>query len=231
MCSDIPKQYIEVNGHMIIEYTLKAMLNWKTIDSLVIVAADEWQKKITKMLSETAFFGAGISKVFFLGFASPGENRQLSIKNALEHIEDKMSDDARIMIHDAARPLTPEPLLERMEKAGCETDADGVMPYLPMKDTVYESRDGIHISRNLNRNEIFAGQTPEYFDYNKYKAAVDALSESGIMSVHGSTEPAVAAGMNVVMVPGDETNIKITTPKDMDDFINIIKNDRGVYTD
>lgn len=225
MGSEVPKQYIEVKGKTILEYTLQAMSAWKEMDSVVIVAAPEYRNMIADVVESGlgGMTGADADKttgVDFLGFADPGENRQLSIRNALSSISDRMVDDAWVMIHDAARPLVPPDMLERMENA--RADFDGVMPYLTMKDTVYESLDGVHISSNLNRDTIVAGQTPEYFAYWKYKDAVDALNAEEILAVHGTTEPAVAAGMNIAMVPGDETNLKITTPDDLRIFEGII---------
>ena len=121
-----------------------------------------------------------------------------------------------VLIHDAARPL-----LSRQLVTDC-LDAieghDGVIPVLPMKDTVYESTDGKTISRLLNRSHIFAGQAPEVFCFGKYYEANRALLPDKILAINGSTEPAVMAGMRMAVIPGDETNFKITTKADLERF-------------
>ena len=88
-----------------------------------------------------------------------------------------------------------------------------------MKDTVYFSNDGVSVTELLDRSRIFAGQAPEVFNLKKYYEANKELLPDRILSINGSTEPAVIAGMDIAMVAGDEKNYKITTPADMGRFI------------
>ena len=211
MGSDIPKQYIEINGKTILEYTLQAMSAWEEMDSFVIVAASEYRHLISDIVNSTVG-----DKVGFLGFADPGENRELSILNAMRSAKDRLSDEAVIMIHDAVRPCVSAEVIRSL--AGACLSHDGAMPYLEMKDTVYETADGTKISRNLDRSRIVAGQTPEAFKFGKYLAAVENLSREELLRVNGTTEPAVAAGLDIALVHGDEKNFKITTPADLERF-------------
>ena len=94
---------------------------------------------------------------------------------------------------------------------------DGVLPVLPMKDAVYYSEDGKQVSL-LERERIFAGQAPEAFRLGPYLKANERLLPKRILGVKGSTEPAVLAGLDVVMIPGDERNFKITTREDLERF-------------
>ena len=118
-----------------------------------------------------------------------------------------------VLIHDAARPMVSQELITSCLMA-CATH-DGAMPVLPMKDTVYESVDGQVITRLLERQHVYAGQAPEAFRYGKYLEAYRRLSPAQIASLHGSTEPAIMAGMDIAMLSGDENNYKITTPMDL----------------
>lgn len=92
------------------------------------------------------------------------------------------------------------------------------MPVLPMKDTVYLSSNGQKVNSLLDRNHVFAGQAPELFLIGKYYAANQELLPDKILNVHGSTEPAILYGMDIVMIPGDENNFKITTIQDLEKF-------------
>lgn len=211
--SDIPKQYIKVDGRMVIEYCLDTILSHSMINAIQIVATDEWEVKIRAVVD-------GSSKL--IGFSKPGANRQLSIYNALMDLKDIAMPDDCIIIHDAARPLLKAELItECLEKMN-ERDCDGVMPVLPMKDTVYLCEDGHSVSSLINRNQVFAGQAPEFFRYGKYMSANEALFPDKIMQINGSTEPAVLAGMNIEMLPGDEGNFKITTSTDLERFEEIL---------
>lgn len=208
--SEIPKQYIEVFGKPIISYSLEIINKSKSIDGIWIVAEPKWQEKINV---------DGIKK--FEGFSMPGENRQLSILNALRDINNQRDDVGYVFIHDAARPMiTVENVDEYIAAANGH---DGVLPVLPMKDTVYQSIDGNSVSALLDRKQIFAGQAPEVFAFDKYLAANEKLVPDKILRINGSTEPAILAKMDIVMVPGNEDNFKITTKSDMDRFIEIIR--------
>jgi 2-C-methyl-D-erythritol 4-phosphate cytidylyltransferase len=87
-----------------------------------------------------------------------------------------------------------------------------------MKDTVYLSEDGHRISQLLDRSKVWAGQSPEVFRFGRYLDACRRLTHNEIMLINGSSEPAVMAGMNIVMIPGDENNYKVTTNADLDRF-------------
>ena len=231
-----PKQYIEVNGKSILEYTLNAVKAWKTMDSLIIVADKQWWVYIEDMvrrvfldkIKETDAYIQLSENFEFLGFAEPGKNRQLSIYNALLAIKDYMDKDAVVMIHDGVRPCLSSELIERCDDAmnlrnPDQGSSDGVMPYLEVKDTVYVKDADGNISGMLDRGSLAAGQTPEFFDYGKYLKANEDLSEEDMLLIHGSTEPAVKAGMKIALVPGDEGNFKITTPEDLERFSQRLK--------
>ena len=205
--ADIPKQYIEVNGKMIIDYCLETLDCSEKIDRVMIVADVIWQQHIKK-----------VDK--FMGFARPGENRQLSIYNGLMAIKGILTDDecgqSKVLIHDAARPFLTCNLIDECFDA--VEGHDGVLPVLPMKDTVYFSEDGKCISSLINREKVYAGQAPEVFRLVPYIKANETLPPTEILAVNGSTEPAIMAGMDIVMIPGDENNYKITTMSDMKKF-------------
>lgn len=203
---DVPKQYMEVNKKPIIAYSIETIENSGAFDHIQIVCAKEYETLISKLIK---------GKISY-DFSAPGENRQLSIMNALCDMEKKADADAKVFIHDAARPKLSQRTIDDCFKA--LRGHDGVIPVLPMKDTVYECDESGKISSLLKRERIFAGQAPELFDYHKYLEANRALSFDNIMKIHGSTEPAVMAGMDIVTIPGDEDNYKITTINDFEKF-------------
>lgn len=208
--ADIPKQYIEVRGKMIIDYCLETLEHSNDIAEVWIVADEMWREHIKK-----------VDK--FKGYACPGRNRQLSIYNGLKAIEESLTGEEKevnVLIHDAARPFLTEKLISECVKA--IEGHDGVLPVLPMKDTVYYSEDGKVISSLINRDKLYAGQAPELFRLQPYIQANQALLPDKILLVNGSTEPAIMAGMDIVMIPGDENNYKITTKTDMKRFTEMM---------
>ncbi len=226
--SDIPKQYLKAGDKMIIEYCIDTILENDNVDSLVIVADEMWREDITSaVISNSSAAEHWQNK--FVGFSTPGANRQLSIWNAMQDIRHYVSDmsktindihpnvDNTVLIHDAARPGLTAELLDSMYLA--IAGHDGVMPILPMKDTVYLCDNGNNISGLLDRSKVFAGQAPELFKFEPYYNACEALLPDKILVINGSTEPAIIAGMDIVTIPGDEGNYKITTKVDLDEFI------------
>ncbi len=212
---ETPKQYIKVKGRMIIDYCLQTLLGHEAIDAVQIVADKMWQEKILACV-ENIWCGK------FRGFSQPGKTRQLSVWNGLTDIRKYAGNGDHVLIHDAARPLvSAQQITDCLEavKAG----HDGALPVLPMKDTVYYSEDGAAVTSLLERSRIYAGQAPELFVLGKYYEANRALFPERILRINGSTEPAVMAGMDIAMIPGDEGNFKITTKADLERFEEIIK--------
>lgn len=155
-------------------------------------------------------------------YAKSGETRQYSIYNALKVIrENGFSDNSIVIIHDGARPLVSQELINRCLD-GCK-EADGIMPVIPVKDTTYLSEDGKHIHSLLDRSHLWAGQAPEAFRLGKYLKVHDEMPREDLLKINGSTEIAFKAGLNCQMVEGDPMNFKITTPEDLSNFEAIVK--------
>jgi 2-C-methyl-D-erythritol 4-phosphate cytidylyltransferase len=215
---DVPKQYIEVEGRPVISYSLECLYRHEGIDAIQIVAESIWQDQIRDWMAAEGFDRK------FRGFSVPGENRQLSIFHGLEDIRTFAGDMDYVFIHDAARPM-----LRIRQITDCIEGVlghDGVLPVLPMKDTVYSSTDGKSVTALLKRSEIYAGQAPELFRLGVYYEANCRLMPERILQVNGSTEPAVMAGLDVAMIPGDEGNFKITTKEDLERFREKIRETR-----
>lgn len=211
--AEIPKQYIEIAGKPVIVYSMETFADDEAITGLQIVAEAEWRPFIEKTMSQKM-------KEKVLGYSQPGENRQLSIWNALQDLKARCREKDVIIIHDAARPLVSERLIDDCLKA-CR-DHDGAMAALPVKDTTYYCRDG-KIESLLDRDRLTAGQAPEAFRFGKYYRANEALLPEKILTINGSTEPAILAGMDILCVPGEERNFKITTVADLDRFQQIME--------
>lgn len=207
---ELPKQYITVGKKPVFLYSLSVIMQCPGIAGVQVVADPEWEGEIRRAV------GAFDKKL--LDFSVPGATRQLSILNGLYDISSRTEDerDTFVIIHDAARPnLTAELLGELM--GACEGH-DGALPVLPMKDTIYVSRDRRSVSGLLDRSTLFAGQAPEAYVLDKYLRANEALLPKDILGINGACEPAVMAGMDIALISGDENNYKITTPEDLARF-------------
>lgn len=242
--ASIPKQYIRVNHKMILTYSLETLMNHPQIDGILVVADSMWQEEILSELN-TQVCKKKSSEPFldcklyrddknykvekFIGFAQPGETRQVSILNGLQELQRRKDISVQnVLIHDAARPNLSFDMITKCMDALKEHE--GVMPVLPMKDTIYISENGTAVTGLLDRSKLFAGQAPEGFRFDMYLRANVALLPNELWKINGSTEPAIQAGMDVVMISGDENNYKITTPKDLLRFKETIESDSDVDT-
>lgn len=207
---EIPKQYLSVAGKPIIMHGLDIFEQHPQVDCIVIVAALEWQGVLTEQLH-----AANISK--FRSFAEAGRTRQHSIWNGLQTAKQLGTrDEDGVIIHDAARPCVSSRLIDDCISA--LEEADGALPVIPVKDTLYLSHSGGHIDGLLNRDEIFAGQAPESFNFGKYYAIHAASTDEQLAATRGSCEIAHRHGMSIKLIPGDEHNYKITTKVDLEKF-------------
>ena len=122
------------------------------------------------------------------------------------------SDQAELIaIHDGARPLVSQEVLERaiVRAAQCGAAA----PAVPVKDTIKRARDGM-VEATLNRSELFAIQTPQVFQGDLIRTAlIKALEEGAELTDDCSAVERL--GIGVALTQGDYRNLKITTPEDL----------------
>lgn len=213
---DIPKQYIEVDGNPIFTYCLKTFLSCDFIDMIVIGVATEWLGFVKNAISK-------LTPSVPIYYSIPGDTRQLSIYNALVTAKNHgVSSNDIVIIHDAARPLVSESLIRRcINSCG---DVDGILPVVPVKDTIYFSQNGKDIDALIDRSSLWAGQAPEAFVFGKYMKAHEEVSREELLKINGSTEIAIKAGMVCKMIEGDPLNFKITTLDDLSNFKSILNN-------
>ncbi len=201
-----PKQYLGLCGQPVFSHCLKTFDDHSEISAIVCVAAEMWRPMILEWAEKL-----GVKKL--AGFADPGQTRQHSIFSALKEIKRRTPGEAYIILHDAARPLLTADVITRVLSGA--RDADGAMPYITVKDTVYRSTSGEYIESLLPRSELFSGQTPESFHFGKYYDVHDAAGDEKLGRMNGSSEIAFLGGMRIRLVEGSERNIKITTPEDL----------------
>lgn len=135
-----------------------------------------------------------------------GETRSESVRLALEEVPEEV---AVVLVHDAARPLVPEDVIERVLTPLGE-GWDGAVPVLPLADTI-KRVEGDRVVETLPRGEHVAVQTPQAF-------LADVLRQALAGDVSGATDCASlveARGGRVKAVPGDPRLLKVTDEDDL----------------
>jgi 2-C-methyl-D-erythritol 4-phosphate cytidylyltransferase len=139
-----------------------------------------------------------------------GLERQNSIANALAALPARPED--WVAIHDGARPFLTQEVLERLFRAG--PSFDGVLPMVPVKDTIKRVGSDGHVLETLARSELYAAQTPQFFRYGTIMEAHHQAARDGFL---GTDDCALVERQQgrIGMVLGDYRNIKVTTPEDV----------------
>jgi 2-C-methyl-D-erythritol 4-phosphate cytidylyltransferase/2-C-methyl-D-erythritol 2,4-cyclodiphosphate synthase len=134
-----------------------------------------------------------------------GDSRQESVLNGLTALAD--APPHAVFIHDAARPFASTELIARCMNG--LSDKDGVVPALPVTDTLKKADNGL-IGETVPRDGLFRAQTPQLFLFDKlfeaHKAAPQGLTDDAAV--------AEQAGLQVQLVAGEAQNIKLTTEED-----------------
>lgn len=138
-----------------------------------------------------------------------GDTRQASVRAALEAVPASV---AIVAIHDAARPFASPDLFRRVLRA-VERGPDGAVPVLPVADTVFRVRGEV-VEGVESREELALGQTPQAF---RTAALREAHANAEVAGASFTDDASMLrwAGFEVLAVPGDPDNVKITTLADL----------------
>lgn len=148
-----------------------------------------------------------------------GDSRDISVRAGLEALADHKPD--QVLIHDVARPLISAQLIQRVVLALKNTN--GAAPALHLTDALWHGRDGF-VTSARDRSALFRAQTPQGFDF----ALVLAAHRQHSGGAADDVEVALAAGIDVKIVEGEERNLKITTAQDFGRAERILKSDMDI---
>ena len=188
----IPKQWRDLGGMSVAERTLRAFASHPRIDRLVLVLHPDDV--------ECRFVPADPPAEIVTGGASRSESVRAGLA-ALEGAAD------RVLIHDVARPLVSRAVIDAVLDA--LATHDGAAPGLAVTDALWTGR-GSRVTGAQSRDGLYRAQTPQGFRLAPILAAHRAHAGSAADDV----EIALAAGLDVAIVPGEDANLKITTAED-----------------
>jgi 2-C-methyl-D-erythritol 4-phosphate cytidylyltransferase len=195
---DRPKAFAALRGRPMLAESLERLEASAWIESIVVVAPPEWEEPVILLAEE---LGCGKVVASVAGGASRAESVRIGVGEVAE-------DAAAVLVHDAARPLLPEEVVERV-LAALNEGWDGAVPGLPLADTVKRVRDGA-VEETLPREELVAVQTPQAFVASVLReAVVDSTEATDCSSL------VEARGGRVKVVPGDPRLLKVTDAEDL----------------
>src|SRR6059058_3416591 len=158
--SERPKAFARLGGRPLLAESLERLEGSDWIDAIVIAAPPEWEEPSILVAEEIA--ATKVSSA-----VTGGESRAESVRLAIAAVPE---DAAVVLVHDAARPLLPGEVVERV-LAPLSEGWDGVVPALPIPDTVKRvERDAV--VETLDREGLVAVQTPQAFVATVLRAAL-----------------------------------------------------------
>lgn len=225
MGSDIPKQFLLLSGKTVIEYSVESFNNHPLIDEVCVVIHPDWRSEMQAIIERNRW--TKLTKV-----VDGGSERYMSSLNAIMAYID-YPDDTNLLLHDAARPMVSAEIIDRVVESLITHDAVGVA--LQSTDTVWEVHPDFNANMKLKDSELprfvariperklmWRAQTPQAFRLPLIRDAYQrALQDS---QFHSTDDCGVVRkympGTKISVVEGEEINMKVTTPQDIEFLSN-----------
>lgn len=197
----VNKQFLNIRGRTVLGMTLHAFFRADYVDDLIILVQEKERDIVEKILENSM-------ETKPCRLVVGGKERQDSIYNGLKAI----GNTDIVLTHDGARPFISQDKIREAIEGVLDTGASVLGN--PVKDTVKVSSDGRIVDFTPNRSVLYAVQTPQVF---RKEILVRAYKQAFEEGYYGTDDCSLVekTGVKVRLIPGDYTNIKITTPEDL----------------
>ena len=199
------KQFMDLCGKPILAVTLSHFQECSLVDRIVVAVSrgdiDYCRREIVDRYE--------LSKVYKV--IAGGKRRQDSVRKGIEAIDNSCR---WVLIHDGARPLVTNGLIEKVIKAAKGFRA--VISGLPVKETVKEIDSKGRVLRSIDRRDLWLIQTPQVFRWEDIHLAHQKAMKHGWEEATDDAFLIEKMGIPAKIIRGEDDNIKITTPQDLD---------------
>ena len=202
-----PKQYQKLGAKRVVCHSLDRFLNHPLIGTVVLVVASDVRPELSSIL--------GAERLERLMIVEGGATRQQSVFAGLKALQDSKPPDY-VLIHDAARPLLSDSLLERILTTVLSKGSavPGLRPMDAIKEQTNQPDGLMRAGQRVARDHIVAVQTPQAFSFaaiweahcKARQSGLDAVDDDAALLFHSDNPP--------LIVEGDPANIKLTTQQD-----------------
>ena len=200
--SSIRKPFVELGGIPLLIHTLRRLQEAEQIAEIIPVFRQEDMHRALRIIESY-----NLDKVKRV--VPGGKERQDSVYNALRLIEGA---EQLVLVHDGVRPFLSAGLIARLLRE--VYGVDGVIPGIPVKDTIKEVEGNGLVVSTLRRDRLMAIQTPQVFPLQVLKVAYEYAYSNRIYATDDAALVERLGG-RIRVIPGDPMNIKVTTPEDL----------------
>jgi 2-C-methyl-D-erythritol 4-phosphate cytidylyltransferase len=194
----------ELAGRALLAHAVAAMEANRCTTAVVVVGHPDALEATAKLLADEGF--AKLTAV-----VAGGPTRQASVAAGLRALPPGLG---YVAVHDATRPLAAAGAVDRMLELLRETGAAGVVPGIPVIDTIRRVDVAQRSTGLVDRDQLRAMQTPQLFAREVLERAHRLALGDGVEAI-GDVALVELAGHWVQVVPGDPENLKVTTPLDL----------------
>lgn len=207
---DMPKQFLPLGNKPIIIHTVEKFLFVPNIDIVYVAVHPDWVSHFNDLLEKYIVTNKEKIRV-----VSGGGNRNDSILSIIADIKSgsDYSDKDVLITHDAVRPFVSYRMI--VDNIEAMTTYDVADTVVMANDTIVESVDGKVISSIPNRTHMYQGQTPQTFKIQAFTDFYDNLSNEVKEILTDACKVFVVNNVDVALVKGEYSNIKITTVTDL----------------
>ncbi len=202
MTSDTPKQYLQIAGKTLLEYSVDTLLRTPGIASLTIALHPEDSLAAELELLDDS----RVNRV------TGGEQRADSVLAALYAVPGEECD--WVLVHDAARPGLQVADVQRLIAAVTAKGEGGILAE-PLVDTIKRINPEGRVEETLDRSTLWRAQTPQMFRLGELISALEAASQSAL-AITDEASAIELAGLPVQLVHGSPENLKVTVPEDLE---------------
>jgi 2-C-methyl-D-erythritol 4-phosphate cytidylyltransferase len=195
-----PKALRTLAGATLLEHAVRAMAASRSVRNIVVAAPADRAHSMSVLM-------ASLRLEPRIDVIVGGDTRSESVRRGVAALPPGCT---TILVHDAARPLVPPDMVDRVV-AAVEHGAPAVVPVVPVVDTIKQVDEAGRVVRTVDRSELRAAQTPQGFAAEVLRRALaaedlDATDDTGIVE---------RLGVPVIVVPGHEEAMKVTRPIDL----------------
>jgi len=198
----VPKQYLPLRGEPILARTLRMLVASRTVDRLVVVVAPGEEARVRDEV--VIPHGLPVDRL-----VAGGADRQASVAAGLAAVP---AATGLVLVHDGARPLITTDVIQAAVRAAAAEGAAVVA--VPVTDTIKLADAGLRIVDTPPRGRLWAAQTPQVFRIDWLREAHARALTDGFRGTDDS-ELVERLGYPVRLVPGAAENLKVTTPADL----------------
>lgn len=214
MQSEIPKQFLEVEGKPIIVYTIENFQRNDQIEKIVVVCVKDWIEHLRNLIQKYS-----LTKVKWI--TEGGNTGHDSIRNGVFFLKDKIEPDDFIIVHDAVRPILPQKAIDEVIRVAHENgNASSSIACHPPIVYTEDFKSGI---KDVDREHVMLTASPQMFKYDLALKCYEKAEQENKHNFTFTSSLLIHYGERVYFAKGTTSNIKVTQKEDLALFGALLK--------